>query len=108
MMTKEAMKQRIKQYLENKIILLKDDLQHFTMVEHDKFKSSEIEFELYHLTAILNELEENERFRKIIRNFMTVYRCADVDGSEAIALNIYERGNKAEFDFFKKVVNNDE
>ena len=78
------------------------------MVEHDKVNASEIEFELYHLTAILNELKENERFRKIIRNFMAIYRCADVDGSEAVTLNIYERGNKAEFDFFKKVVNNDE
>ena len=48
------------EYVENQIVKLKDDLQHYTMVEKDSALASQIRYDLEQFETIEKELKEKE------------------------------------------------
>ena len=63
------------EYVRNQITKLKDDLQHYTMVEKDSVLASQIKYDLDMFCSIEKELkqaEENEKVLNICKNALTI------------------------------------
>ena len=94
------------EYVKNQIAKLKDDLQHYTMVEKDSALASQIRYDLEHFETIEEELKAFEILKPYINKIVGMnvydkdfYECFLQIGKERVFIP------KEKYDLLKEVLN---
>lgn len=89
------------EYVENQIVKLKDDLQHYTMVEKDSALASQIRYDLEQFETIEKELKALEIIRKkhihkcVLDTFEQDFNLIEIKGKDI---------TQEEYDLLKEVL----